>query len=325
MNGAIVGCGAISRVHANGIKNAGASLTAVCDIAAERAEKLASETGARAYTDFNTMLQNEQLDCLHICTPHYLHVPMAKAALERGINVFLEKPPAMSRAQLDELENAANRSGARISVCFQNRFTRTSRQLAEIIESGKLGKLIGARGTVTWERSGAYFTESGWRGNKETEGGSVLINQAIHTLDLLCFFLGHPTAVQAICANMSHPEINTEDTVCAQIDFEGKKALLYATIGNCCSPPAEVALFFENGHAIATQKECIVHKKDKTEIYNSKVSAVGKECWGDAHAELIRRFYAGQVPCPLSSCRDTMNLLSAIYSNNIIKSERITL
>lgn len=324
---AIVGCGAISGVHAAAISNAGAELCAVCDVLEERAGALSDKTGANAYLSFEKMITSQKIDVLHVCTPHFLHLPMAKVALGRGINTVLEKPPVMNESELLKLIRAKSASSASLCVCFQNRFNETTKYTKDVIDSGRYGKLIGARGIVTWSRRGGYYTESGWRGRYETEGGGVLINQALHTLDLLGRFLGKPSAVSSVCTNMSHGEIETEDTVCAEIEYSDKSAVFYSTISACKSPDAEITLFLENADISVSFSECIVRPKGASPvIFDVSERVTGKNCWGSSHSKLIGSFYrsldGGENPCPLESCIDTMRVLNAVYSGGLKQSER---
>ena len=104
---------------------------------------------------------------------------MTQYALERGINVFMEKPPAITLAQLDQLKQAVYASKAKLGLCYQNRYNPSYRAAKEFIASGAAGKVLGARGLVTWNRPAPYYTQSEWRGKLATEGGGVLINQAV--------------------------------------------------------------------------------------------------------------------------------------------------
>jgi UDP-N-acetyl-2-amino-2-deoxyglucuronate dehydrogenase len=327
---AIVGCGAISGVHAAALKENGIELCAVCDIKSERAAAMSVKTGAAAYTELDNMLNNENIDVLHICTPHFLHLSMAETALIRGINVVLEKPPVMNMNEFQRLSAAANSKNVQICVCFQNRFNATTRHAKQLIDSGRYGALLGARGIVTWHRRGDYYTESDWRGRYNTEGGGVLINQALHTLDLLGEFLGEPTDVRAVCANLSHSEIETEDTVCAEIDYGKKSAVFYSTVSACKSPDAEIMLFCERANINLSFRACAVYPKDgRAEIFSVGDITPGKSCWGSSHSELIGKFYSSldgtgteQNPCPLESCRQTMETLCRIYDGNLITVDR---
>lgn len=318
LRSAIIGCGAISKTHAEAIKDSG-RLVALCDVVEERAKALSDNYGGAVYTDFETMLENEEIDVLHICLPHFLHVETAIRALEKGINVVLEKPPAMNESEFLRLKNAAD--GKKLCVCFQNRFNESTKLALDFIKSGEYGRLIGARGIVTWNRDGEYYSGSLWRGKKQYEGGGVLINQALHTLDLLNFFLGEPADIKSVCNNLTHPDIDVEDNVVAVIDYEDdRRAVFYATTSSPSSPAAEITLMFENG-TVTIDSSTILFKRNKGEKKFVDLNAsdgVGKSVWGSSHTRLISSFYSyvcgvGDNPCSLENCENTMKLLDKIY------------
>ena len=187
-NIAIIGCGAISNNHIsflNEMKNV--KIIALCDILTERAQakKEKYNLDCMVYDDYKKMLNEISLDAVHICTPHYLHSEMAIEALKRDINVLLEKPVAITSKQADDLLKAAKQSKAKICISFQNRYLNRNKAVKELITSGKAGKILHINGEVAWHRTAGYYTNSRWRGFKATEGGGVLMNQAIHTLDLI--------------------------------------------------------------------------------------------------------------------------------------------
>ena len=135
--------------------------------------RLRMNTAAGLIQIWKKCWERERPEVLHICTPHYLHVPMAIYGLEKGCHVFMEKPPAISKEQFAELERACLNAGKKLGVCFQNRYNPSVIEAKRLLASGKAGRILGARGLVTWSRGGAYYTESGWRGRLETEGGEA--------------------------------------------------------------------------------------------------------------------------------------------------------
>lgn len=157
----IVGCGGISRTHIGAVRDIpDARIISVADCIPERAEAAAKQCGAKAYTSLEDMLAGEKPDVLHICTPHYLHVPMAVYAMERGVDVLCEKPCAMTEGQLEELRECQRRTGRQFGVCFQNRYNRSVQYLKNIIDSKTYGELIGMRAFVTWKRDADYYASS---------------------------------------------------------------------------------------------------------------------------------------------------------------------
>ena len=142
MKVAVIGCGNVSVMHFNALKeNPDTEIIAVADIKPERADEKAAEYGARAYYSFDELLENETPDCIHICTPHYLHTPMAIKALNKGINVLLEKPCSVSADEVAALRKAEKSSKKQLGICFQNRYNACVREAKKIIDSGKLDLL----------------------------------------------------------------------------------------------------------------------------------------------------------------------------------------
>lgn len=310
----IIGCGSISHNHANGIKKSDATLVAACDVNSDTLAEFCKKYDCAAYSDYKKMISEQKPDAVHICLPHFLHYEAAIYAHQSGAAVFLEKPPAMTKSEFGSLPKD------RITVSFQNRYNSSTAKALEIIRSGELGALIGANASVTWNRYGAYYTKSDWRGTQKTEGGSLLINQAIHTLDLLCYIFGKPTRVKSIISNLDHCEIDTEDTACAVIDFDGRRATFFATTCAATSPPATITLLFENGR-VTFDSKCLTVSGAKNESFDFSKNIIGKECWGNAHDVIIDKFYkylgGGENPCSLQSCENTMNLLFEIYNGGL--------
>ena len=238
------------------------------------------------------MIEKEKIDILHICTPNYLLVPMAIYAAKHNINVFMEKPPAVSREQFLQLKSVKDQ--VQIGVCFQNRYNKSVQYIREILQNGKAGKIIGARAFITWNRGEKYYTQSGWRGNFKTEGGGLLINQAIHTLDLLIYFLGNPLAVEGnIIKHHLKNIIEVEDTAEAYIQFKYVTASFYGTNAFCTNSPVLFELVCEN-MAIRmeeTEVTCIFEDKTEERLSFKQEQLVGKNYWGNGHAPCINDYY----------------------------------
>ena len=320
----IVGSGAISKTHAEALKNvADTKIVAFCDEKTERALIRRSEYGGNAYSDLTEMLDKEKPDVLHICTPHYLHVPMAIEALRRGINVMMEKPVAISHGQFSELTAAKQRSSARLGICFQNRYNGSVVEARRLLEGGSFGKILGARGIVTWCRGGAYYTESGWRGQLAKEGGGVLINQSIHTLDLMTYLLGKPERVTATSANFHlKGVIDEEDTVNAFLEYSDKTAVFFATTANCKDAPIILDIFCENGTLRLEGNSLKITHPDNTSEFKDYATRLpsGKACWGTSHALLIKDFYGSltggsDFPVTLESTIPSFETMMAIYDS----------
>lgn len=321
----IVGCGNIARTHAWALTRLeGVEIVAFCDVLIERAEAFSKEyTDGRAcsFALLDKMLAEVKLDVLHICTPHYLHVPMAIEALKRGISVFCEKPPAISMEQFNELLDAKEKYRASVGFCFQNRYNKTTLEAKRLINDGELGKVIGARAFVTWRRDADYYATD-WKGKLETEGGGALINQSIHTLDLIIQFLGKPTEVKASIAN-HHLEgvIEVEDTVEAWLSFEGgKRACFYASTGYVSDAPVIIEIQCEKGRISIYEHTVTVYEdgKDPRIIGTMEATTPGKSYWGNGHLSCIMDFYGSLVNATtfindLYGVKDTMETMMKIY------------
>ena len=293
----IVGCGNISGNHINSLKKmSGVEISAVCDVIPERADKAAKETGAKAYYSFEDALADKSIDVYHICTPHYLHKQQSVAALLSGRNVFSEKPLCLNEKEGLEIEAALQKSGKKMGVCFQNRFLKTSALAKKIIDSKEFGEILGARGFVLWSRDKSYYEADAWRGKWATEGGGVLINQAIHTLDLLVWLCGgYKSAEGHIATYTLKDAIEVEDTAMINIALQnGKNALFFATNSYCVNEPIEIQVVMEKA-VLNLKNELTVFDRQTGEIITKdSVERLSgeKSYWGSGHEIIIREFYA---------------------------------
>lgn len=199
LNSAIIGCGAIHSCHVNALRQIpNVALRALVNTDSVKGLKLGMAYQCRFYQDYREMLLDDTLDVVHICTPHFEHKNMILAALNAGKHVFCEKPVVMNSSELADIMAAAAQATGKLGVCYQNRLNPTSLRIRKELEDGGLGKMLSIRAVLTWSRSGAYYTDSPWRGRLATEGGSLLINQAIHTLDLMQWFAGGVTRLKGV-------------------------------------------------------------------------------------------------------------------------------
>lgn len=295
MKTAVIGCGGVSVVHFRALKeNPDAEIIAVCDIKPERAQKAAAEFGGKAYCNFGELLANEKPDTVHICTPHYLHTPMAIAALEAGINVLLEKPCSVSDEETVLLKQAQEKSGKQLAVCFQNRYNLCVCEAKNIIESGSMGAVRSIRAFVTWDRGADYYSDD-WHGTKDKECGGVLINQAIHTVDLVQYLGGRFKKITAHVAN-DHLKgvIEVEDNACILAELDGgASALIYATTAYAENSDVLIDITLEKGKLrIEGEKLCIQNGDGFTDITKKNESVYhGQSYWGTGHGALINDFY----------------------------------
>lgn len=296
MKVAVIGCGNVSVMHFNALKeNPDTEIIAVADIKPERADKKAEEFGAKAYYDFDTLLENEELDCVHICTPHYLHTPMAIKALEKGINVLLEKPCSVSMKEIEELRAAEKSSGKQLGICFQNRYNACVREAKRIIDSGEMGAVRAVRAFVTWMRDKEYYSDD-WHGTLDKECGGVMINQSIHTMDLVQYLGGRCKKVTAhVSTDKLRGIIEVEDTASALLELEnGASAVFYATLAFAENSDVFIEISLENGKLrLEGEKLYSIDKNGKSAEITGAADTVyhGQRYWGSGHSVLIDDYY----------------------------------
>lgn len=283
MKTAVIGVGVIGNVHLEVLLDMGITSVAICDVDESKTSKYPQ---LKSYTDYKKMLDTEKPDIVHICTPHYLHAEMAIYALERNINVLCEKPLCMNKEEIDAILKAEEKSSAQLAVCFQNRYTPRNIYVKEYLKNKTVTKGFA---TVFWQRDANYYNSAEWRGTKKYEGGGVLINQAIHTIDLLNEFCGGFEELSASCSNLSlQGVIEVEDT--ASICLYGKTATgsVVATNASAIELPIEIKLVTSDGDLIEIYGNDLKINKVKKEF---KTNFYGKACYGMGHAPLIADFY----------------------------------
>ncbi len=285
----IVGCGAIAPVHIE-YANACHEVVALCDCEVERAAALRAQFGLQCpiYSDYTKMLDEGGVAAVHLCTPHDLHATQAVAALKRGIHVLCEKPACICLEELELLQKAVGESKARYGVCFQNRYNESTLLAKKYLAAHPP---VGGEGRVFWKREGEYYTASTWRGKKAREGGSVLINQAVHTLDLLCELVGAPNFVTAVTANFTHAAYtDTEDLVAAFYEGEKGNFQLYATTSAERDALPELRIFTETGRVELSGNTLFINEEGGQVC--DETPSVGKWVWGNSHKTLFADYYA---------------------------------
>ncbi len=230
----IIGCGVIAPTHVESLRQQeDVAVTWACDLVAEKSRGLAEKYGIPHVTrDYREVIAAEDIDCVHVCTDHASHVPITVAALKGRKHVLCEKALAASREGLDlMLATHAQCPGVVFSGVFQHRFDTIHQYLKELVEGGIFGTILTAGVQVRCFRSNEYYQADTWRGTWAEEGGAVLINQAIHFIDVLVWLMGGVAAVAGSFSNLTHKgAIETEDTAVAALRFKnGALGTLEAT------------------------------------------------------------------------------------------------
>lgn len=216
----VIGCGNIGKTHARAFAGiAGADLAATCDADAARAEALAEQHGARhVFSDVGELLRSGTVDAVTVCTPHPTHADVVVAAAAAGVHVICEKPLAVEIAEANRMVEAAERGGITFAGIFQRRFWPAARRIRAAIDDGKLGRITHGECRVYIWRPESYFAQDAWRGKWATEGGGALMNQAVHAIDLLQWYLGPVTEVFGRWAKLRDGDyIDVEDTAVATL------------------------------------------------------------------------------------------------------------
>jgi len=291
MRVAIIGCGSISSTHVKALIATGEDIVALCDIEEAKAEEKKQKYGlsSAVYTDWKRMLDEVRPDSVHICTPHYLHAAMAVEALGRGINVLCEKPLAITPEEIDAVIDAAGRSGASYGVCLQNRYEPNMKKLRALAEETGIDA---AFATVVWKRNADYYAKGAWRGRWDTEGGGVMINQALHTLDLMQWVCGMPAYVTSNISN-DHLKgaIEVEDTATALFELpDGRKFNFFATTAGGADFPVRITARLSDKSIVNAENKVML--RDKEIISTDEVAGTEqKAVWGGCHKLLIEDFY----------------------------------
>lgn len=222
LRSAVIGCGKIAQVHAQALQNIEETeLVAVQSRNADKAASTAARFGVKPYTDIATMIQQEQVNVVVICTPHPAHREPATIAMQNGAHVLVEKPLAVSLEDCDSMIQTAAQYGKELGMVSQRRFYPSCKRIKDAIDAGKLGTpMLGTVVMYGW-RDEKYYSSDPWRGRWEEEGGGVLVNQAPHQLDLLLWYMGSEMEeLYGVWQNINHPYIEVEDTAVAIIRFK---------------------------------------------------------------------------------------------------------
>ena len=261
---AVIGCGAVSRNHGKALMNNRYTTLEYCvDIVPERAKAFSETYGGKPLTDYRD-LYGKDIDVVHVITPHNTHPQIVMDLLDHGFNVFCEKPLAITVNEAKQMIHKSEETGKMLGVCFQNRLNKATVEAREILESGKYGKILSGMALVTWYRNGKYYSESPWRGRYDGEGGGCIINQSIHTLDLVDYLTGGVESLSGFDGHLRDTtDYEVEDTAMALMKLK-------------CG--AEVVAFCTNCYL--GSKVCDV------ELRRSEERRVGKECrsrWSPYH------------------------------------------
>ena len=322
----LIGAGNISQTHARAAAAIpGVSVAAVHGANGAKARELAASHGAAAYDSLDAFLDHEPMDMVVIGSPSGVHAAQGVAAARRGLHVLVEKPIDVTTERADELIAAAEESGVRLGVLFQDRLKPGIVKLKQLVDSGGLGRVLSVSARVPWYRPPDYYRLSRWRGTAALDGGGALMNQGIHTVDLLLWVLGDVIRVQARTATLLH-EIESEDTALALLEFaSGAAGVLEASTATYPGYPRRVEITGTEGTAVLEHDRLV-----SADLRTPRPELVGDG--GDANAsasspvvsdasghqrlieDFLRAIETGSRPaCDGHEGRRSVELVEAIY------------
>ncbi|TAK25789.1 MAG: Gfo/Idh/MocA family oxidoreductase [Chloroflexota bacterium] len=255
MKAAVVGLG-VGRSHAEAYHQlAEAELVAVCDTRAERLDPIAARYGCRAYRSFDEVLANPEIALVSIATPHPSHAELAIRAMRAGKHVIVEKPMTINLVDADRMIATARETGRMLATIFQRRFWPAALKVRRAIDEGRIGRPVLGQCALSWWRPEGYYRRDAWRGRWDTEGGGVLVNQAIHAIDMFQWFMGEPEEVVGRWTNQTHPYLEVEDTAATIIRFVGGALGVLSATTSARISQHRITIHGSLGHSVGVIEE----------------------------------------------------------------------
>ena len=271
---AVIGCGMIGKFHLKALTGIPEfKVTGVWAENSKLAEDTAKDFNTKVYGNYQEVLDDPQVDVVNICLPSGLHSEYGCAAAKAKKHVLAEKPIDITVENAQRLIDSCRENGVFLSIIFQNRFAQAAGKVKKALEENVLGKIYAAEASIKWYRQEAYYTSSRWKGTKKLDGGGALINQGVHTIDLLLWFVdSKPKSVASLVRTVRHP-IEVEDLAMALVEFEN------GVIGNITGStamkpgfPERIELYGEKGSIVL----------EAGRIVRWKIDGIQEEDWLDA-------------------------------------------
>ena len=323
----------IANFHARAIADAaGCHLVGVTARRTDAASEFAAKYGCKSYASLDDLLSDDAITAVSICTPSGAHLDPAVAAAAAGKHVVVEKPLEITTERCDKIIAACDRAGVRLAVTFQSRFHRSAQLIKQAIEQNRFGKITLGDAYVKWFRSQAYYDSGAWRGTWELDGGGALMNQAIHSVDLLLWLMGDVAEVSAMADTLTHERIEVEDTVVATVRFvNGALGVIEATTTAYPGQLKRVEISGQGGTAVLEEEDIRIwqfaDETDEDESIRQTMSGATTSGGGAAdpsainhagHAALFEEFVSAinqNRPSKLDGHegRRSVELIEAIY------------
>ncbi len=289
-NFALIGCGMVGQHHITAIKGVrGARLVAICDVVEQNARRFAEQNAVPWYTDYHEMFQaHPEIDVVNICTPSGLHLEPALAAIEAGKHCIVEKPLEITLDRCDRLIAAAEKAGVQLATIFPSRFGAAAKELKRAVDHGRFGRLTVGDAYVRWWRTQDYYDSGGWRGTWRLDGGGALMNQSIHSVDLIQWYMGPARAVTAITGCIAHERIEVEDAAIVAVEWaNGALGVIQGTTAAWPGFSKRIAVSGDGGSAII-EEDAIVFwqfKRERARDERIRRGEIGSEAHGTGAAD----------------------------------------
>ena len=332
MKYALIGCGRISPNHIEAAKNNDLEFVAICDLDPEAMREKSERFGlaaVRRYTDHRELLAKEKPELVAIATESGKHAAIALDCIAAGCNVIIEKPIALSIADADAIVRAGKEAGVVVCANHQNRFNKSVRYMREALEAGRFGRLSHGAAHVRWNRGKAYYDQAAWRGTWAQDGG-CLMNQCIHNIDLLRWFMGDEVEeVMAYTDQLAHPYLEAEDLGLALVKFaNGAYGLIEGTTNVYPKNLEETLYIFGDkgtAKAAGTSDNIIEEWRfadglDDPEVVKQRFSENPPNIYGFGHtplyADVIEAIVTGRPPLvDAEAGKRALELVLAIYKS----------
>jgi len=231
-------------------------LVAVCDSQQARLDPVAEQYGCRAYTDLDDLLADKDVELISVATPHKSHAALAIRCMRAGKHVIVEKPMTVDLAEANQMIAVSRETGMTLATVFQRRYWQAALKARAAIDAGKIGTPILGIAQISFFRAKAYYDRDAWRGSWEHEGGGVLTNQGIHTVDMFQWLMGgEPEEVSGRWSNLTHPYIDVEDNAAAVIRFKGGALGVLAGTTSARWSHSSIVIHGSKGHSIGVMEE----------------------------------------------------------------------
>lgn len=329
----IIGCGMISRFHARAVGEIrGARVVACWDHKPANSALFAQEQGCRSYEKLADLLASRDVDAVTICTPSGAHLEPALAAAAAGKHVIVEKPLEITLSRCDKIIEACRKNKVRVATIFPSRFHQASQELKRAVDAGRFGRLTVGDAYVKWYRTQQYYDSGKWRGTWKLDGGGALMNQAIHSVDLLTWLMGPVAEIRAITATLAHERIEVEDTAIAALRFaNGALGTIEATTAAYPGYLKRIEIHGSAGSAVLEEEDLKVWDFEKPDRRDTTIKRrmAGQKSGGggasdpkaighQAHARQFRDFFdavrEGRAPrIDGSEGRRSVEIILGIY------------